>query len=80
VRATLGVRGGRSTALRTDRWLGLEALALMVLFSWWTSTAMALSGGGSKVVRYRGYRIVVPPSWPVYDLTSHPRSERVREV
>ena len=32
---------------------------------------MALASTG-KVVRYRGYGIVVPASWPVYDLRSHP--------
>jgi hypothetical protein len=26
----------------------------------------------TKVVRYHGYRLVVPASWPVYDLASNP--------
>ena len=33
---------------------------------------MALAGGADKVVRYRGYAVAVPTSWPVYDLRSHP--------
>src|SRR5262245_55626025 len=57
--------------LRRGRWLSLGAPAALALFSGWTSTAMA-SSGADKAVRYRGYRIVVPASWPVYDLRSRP--------
>jgi Domain of unknown function (DUF1906) len=51
------------------------ALALWALLaSWicWTSGTTALAAKAGKVVRYRGYRIVVPASWPVYDLHSDP--------
>jgi hypothetical protein len=33
---------------------------------------MAWASGADKVVRYRGYAVAVPASWPVYDLRSHP--------
>jgi hypothetical protein len=31
-----------------------------------------MDGHGTKVVRYLGYRMVVPRDWPVYDLAAHP--------
>src|SRR5262249_6511276 len=37
-----------------------------------TSSAMAFAGGVNKVVRYGGFAVAVPKSWPVYDLRSHP--------
>ena len=48
------------------------ALAVLALWSCSASAAMAATGGADKVVRYRGYTAVVPASWPVYDLRSHP--------
>src|SRR5436305_11550203 len=26
----------------------------------------------TKVIRYHGYRLIVPAAWPVYDLATHP--------
>jgi hypothetical protein len=53
-----------------SRWLKLGTLALLALVPGWAGVALARAG--SKVIRYRGYRIVVPLSWPVYDLRSNP--------
>jgi hypothetical protein len=51
----------------------LAALALApALLACWGTGALASTGGADKVVRYRGYAAVVPASWPVYDLRSHP--------
>jgi hypothetical protein len=51
----------------------LAALAgSLALLSCWGSSATASAGGAEKVVRYRGSAVVVPASWPVYDLHSHP--------
>ena len=58
--------------LPRDRWLRSGVVALLALFSWGTSAAMAAVRDAGKVVRYRRYRVVVPVSWPVYDLRSHP--------
>ncbi len=52
--------------------LHLSSLALLALFGCSTGAAMASAGGSSKVVRYRGYRLVVPAAWPVYNVTSDP--------
>jgi hypothetical protein len=52
-------------------WLRFSLGALLGLACSWTTAATA-SAAASKVVRYRGYGIVVPGSWPVYDLGSHP--------
>lgn len=38
----------------------------------WGSAVPALAGTAGKVVRYRGYKVVVPASWPVYDLRADP--------
>jgi hypothetical protein len=35
-------------------------------------TAAPRRPSGVKVIRYHGYRLVVPASWPVYDLATHP--------
>ncbi|HTP21158.1 MAG TPA: DUF1906 domain-containing protein [Solirubrobacteraceae bacterium] len=37
-----------------------------------TGTAAAAAAPHTKVVRYHGYRLVVPVSWPVYDLAAEP--------
>ena len=54
--------------------LRLTTLALLVMFV--APCAAAASpvsrGAGTKVVTYHGYRIVVPASWPVYDLAANP--------
>jgi glycoside hydrolase-like protein len=36
------------------------------------AAASAPRSAGTKVVRYHGYRLVVPASWPVYDLSADP--------
>ena len=37
-----------------------------------TSAASAAASRATKVVRYHGHRLVVPASWPVYDLAADP--------
>ena len=34
--------------------------------------ASAASGSALRTLRYHGFRLIVPPSWPVYDLAKHP--------
>ena len=53
--------------------LPLAALVALALACGWTSAASALRGPAVKTVQYRGYRIPVPATWPVYDLSSHPQ-------
>ena len=64
--ASVGRGGGR---------LGLRRVVLLALLLWlWggAATALASAGGVTKVVRYDGYRVVVPAGWPVYNLAAHP--------
>ncbi|HUA06777.1 MAG TPA: DUF1906 domain-containing protein [Solirubrobacteraceae bacterium] len=46
----------------------------MVLFAASSTSAASASphGARTKVVRYHGYRLAVPASWPVYDLATDP--------
>ncbi len=62
-----GRRPGISTRRRLPGHGVLMLLALLVC-----SSAIAAPAAGAKAVTYRGYRILVPASWPVYDLSSHP--------
>jgi hypothetical protein len=64
-------RGVAGYSPRHGRLLGLAALGLLALCCCLLSAAAAWAGP-DKVVRYRGYRLVVPASWPVYQLSSHP--------
>ena len=51
----------------------ITTVALVVLVGVGPSSAAAASTpGASKVVRYHGYVLRVPSSWPVYDLGRHP--------
>jgi Domain of unknown function (DUF1906) len=51
----------------------LRFATLAVLIGGWAmSASVAWAHGVNKLVSYRGYRIRVPVSWPVYDLSSHP--------
>src|SRR5271165_6209992 len=60
--------------------LRLTTLAVLVVFAASGGSAAASSRphpaashiAGTKVVRYHGYRLVVPASWPVYDLATDP--------
>ena len=45
---------------------------LAVLIGGWTCSTAALAHPPSQVVAYRGARIVVPASWPVYNLKAAP--------
>ncbi len=55
-------------------------MALLVLLASasqaWAASSRTASGAtvntGTKVVRYHGYKVVVPASWPVYDLARDP--------
>ena len=72
------VAGGRMRGLpRLGLRLRLATLALLVMLVAPSASAAASGGGtahvpGTKVVRYHGYRLVVPASWPVYDLAADP--------
>jgi Domain of unknown function (DUF1906) len=61
--------------LRLRLRLRLTTLALLALLAA-PSASLASSPGAdaarTKVVRYHGYRMVVPASWPVYDLAADP--------
>lgn len=37
-----------------------------------SALAVASSVAGSRVIRYHGYRLVVPSAWPVYNLVADP--------
>ena len=63
-------RGVTGYSLRHGRLLELAALWLLALCC--SLSAASAWAGAAKVVRYRGYRLVVPASWPVYHLSSHP--------
>ncbi|HEY1514857.1 MAG TPA: DUF1906 domain-containing protein [Solirubrobacteraceae bacterium] len=55
--------------------LRFTTLALLVMFAASSTSAAASSaapGSATKVVSYHGYRLVVPASWPVYNLASNP--------
>jgi hypothetical protein len=54
-----------------SRSLRVSTLAVLIC-GWAVSTPVAWAHLVNKVVRYRGYGIRVPASWPVYDLASHP--------
>ncbi len=58
---------------RTDRTrrLLLALLATMLSAALWTTAAQAST---LKVVRYHGYAVRVPRSWPVYDLARAPQT------
>jgi hypothetical protein len=51
----------------------LTTVALVVLVGAWPSgAATASTDGATKVVRFHGYSLRVPSSWPVYDLARDP--------
>jgi hypothetical protein len=55
--------------------LTLTTLALLVTFVAPDGSAAASTraqGSATKVVRYHGYRLVLPASWPVYNLATDP--------
>ena len=55
--------------------LALRCMVLLALLvSVWggAGTALAATRGETKVVRYRGYSVVVPAGWPVYNLAASP--------
>ncbi len=60
----------RRISLATGRGFRLAAL-LLTLLGWASGTALA-ARGASRVVRYRGYGLIVPDAWPVYNLVSDP--------
>jgi hypothetical protein len=62
------VRGSRVL----QRLLRAGTLGFVALLGCCTGAAVASPSAGSKVVRYHGYRMVVPAAWPVYGLTSDP--------
>lgn len=55
-----------------SRSLRVAALA-MILGAWGLGASVASARWGHEVVRYHGYRLSVPASWPVYDLAAHPQ-------
>ncbi|MGH2885307.1 MAG: glycoside hydrolase domain-containing protein [Solirubrobacteraceae bacterium] len=55
--------------------LTLTTLALLVMFVAPNGSAAASTpshSSATKVVRYHGYRLIVPASWPVYNLAADP--------
>ncbi len=54
------------------RLLGLGFVTLLASLGAWTAPAGALAAAPTKVVRYRGYSLAVPESWPVYRLDTAP--------
>ena len=51
----------------------LRAATLVVLIGAWAiSASVARADFGNKVVRWHGYTMLVPASWPVYDLGADP--------
>jgi hypothetical protein len=51
----------------------LRAATLAVLIGGWAlGVPAAFARSGAKAVTYRGYRLIVPASWPVLDLRAHP--------
>src|SRR5690242_5852920 len=67
------VRMRRLLGFRTR--LRLTAVALLALLL--TASAVAASpavarASKTKVIRYHGYRVVIPKAWPVYDLATDP--------
>src|SRR5947207_1488688 len=49
------------------------AMLAMLLGGMGIGTSPASARWGTKVVRYHGYRLSVPASWPVYGLSAHPK-------
>jgi len=45
-------------------------VALLAVLAGWIAPAGAIGAPASKAVRYHGYRIVIPASWPVYRLAA----------
>jgi Domain of unknown function (DUF1906) len=72
VGARLRLSRRRGLARRIVKPLLPPALPLLALLCGYTGTASARTGPGAKVVTYRGYRVVVPAGWPVYDLAADP--------
>ncbi len=58
-----------SISIKLARALALFAAAFLCS---WVSVAVAAARPATKLVRYRGYTIAVPSTWPVYDLSSNP--------
>ncbi|HEV3389122.1 MAG TPA: DUF1906 domain-containing protein [Solirubrobacteraceae bacterium] len=60
--------------LRLRLRLRLTTLALLVMFAASSTSAAAVpaSRTATRDVRYQDYRLVVPASWPVYDLAADP--------
>lgn len=63
----------RSFGCRRRR-LGLGVVALLALLVGWAAPAGAFGASGTRVLRYHGYRLVVPASWPVFRLATDPRA------
>jgi hypothetical protein len=54
-----------------SRSLRVAALAIL-LGVWAVGTSAASAHSGNKLVVYRGFRLAVPGSWPVFHLAAHP--------
>jgi hypothetical protein len=71
----LGLERSIPSAGRRSRRAGTVGLGTILVFA--ALAPVASAHGAGKVVRYLGYRMVVPRSWPVYDL-SRDRTRCVR--
>ncbi|MBV8989863.1 MAG: DUF1906 domain-containing protein [Solirubrobacterales bacterium] len=61
-----------SVRLRISWRLGSSVLLLLAVFLAWTCAGVASAQSASKLVRYQRYKLVVPATWPVYNLASDP--------
>jgi len=68
-------RGATSDTIgRGSMSCSLRVATLAVLIGGWACCVSAASArAGTKFVSYRGYRLRVPASWPVFNLTADPR-------
>ncbi|MBV9046667.1 MAG: hypothetical protein JOY58_00260, partial [Solirubrobacterales bacterium] len=61
-----------SVRLRISWRLGFSVLVLLAVSLAWTCAGVASAQSASKLVRYQRYKLVVPATWPVYNLASDP--------
>jgi hypothetical protein len=67
------MRGLLQFRLRTRLWPAAAALlALLLTANAATATAPTHPRTATKVIRYHGYRLVVPSAWPVFNLAADP--------
>jgi Rv2525c-like, glycoside hydrolase-like domain len=68
------VLGTRVVRTRADRVSGLLRLLLPLTLVLGFGVGSAHAAAAARTVRYHGYAVTVPRSWPVYDLARHPQT------